>query len=105
MTLLAIDGPDHDRTSVARVRAEPEPAATWSHGGRSAPRQPFAAAAAAPRRASRSQPRTYSVGRVISAGTTQASNSSPVRSPDATAASRSVEPSWWADFAIFAALS
>ena len=53
--------------------------------------------------ARRAQP--ASVGCVISAGITQASNSSPVRNPDATAAARRVEPSWWAVFAIFAALS
>src|SRR5450759_5260140 len=46
-----------------------------------------------------------SVGRVIASGFTQASNSSAVRKPDATAAARRVESSWCADLAIVAALS
>src|SRR6185369_4944773 len=53
-------------------------------------RWPFFAAPAAP---------------TIFAGTTQASNCSPVSQPDASAASRSVRPLLCASFAILAALS
>ena len=61
-----------------------------------------ALAAARPRRGAQS---VAALGWVMSAGTTQASNSSAVTKPSSRADSRSDSPLWWAFLAILEALS